>query len=340
MHPLAAFLARLRRAAVATPDGIRETNAEYLALIDRYAGDQSGPVARLRAALPSALAAYASLPASGGSANVGYPLADHIDLARWPEREMVINGVVRLGEVALLVGPPKTKKTWKVLDAVHCMACGGDWLGMMTCPRARRSLVIDCECDPGELHRRSMLIRQHAKNTLAHNRVADRYAGIDLDLIQFAALRGVMGLRESIDTRIDRLEWTIQDARAEFVVIDTASAFLPLRDENDNAEVSEVMGRVLDVATRCDATILLVHHTPKLPAGRATVDMAAGAGAWTRRADTVIGLALDKNDSLAIRAQFRARSVMTPAPMVIDFPPRCGGVVPIAMDAPEIDLPQ
>lgn len=333
MHPLAHFLNRLRRATVATPEGIREANAEHIALMARYADDRSGPVGRLRGALPAALAAYAALPASGGAAAIGYRLSDHLDLAQWPERELVINGVMRLGEVGLMVGPPKTKKTWMVLDAVHCMACGGDWLGLMTCPKPRRCLVVDCECDPGELHRRATLIRDNAKNLVIGNRVSDRYAGIDLEMIQYAPLRGALGIRENLDTRMERLEWTIQDARAEFVVVDTASAFFPLRDENDNAEISELMGRILDVATRCEAALLLVHHTPKVPASRQAVDMAAGAGAWTRRADTVIGFQLDKNDALAIRGQFRARSVMTPGPLVVDFPTRTNGVVPIAADA-------
>jgi len=322
MHPLADLLNRLRRATVATPAQYQAFEADYLAAVVAAADDQSGPTARLRSLLPGALEAYRALPSTAqGPPAIGYPISDESEIARWPERAPIINGVMRAGEVGLLVGPPKTKKTFITLDLANSLASGGNWLREFTCPTPARCLVVDCECEPGEIHRRQTKLRAAAKRT-------NRYRGIDTDLICYAALRGLLGQRESVDARLERLEWTILDARAAFVIVDTVSAFLPLENENDNAEVSAIMGSILDIATRTEASILLVHHTPKAVAGRAAVDMAAGAGAWTRRADSVIALGVEKSG--AVVASFRARSMQTPDRHVIDFPVDDGGVLPTA----------
>jgi len=327
MNLLARLSAALRRASSRTPEATAELERQRFEAYAAHQNDSTGPIVAQRRALDDAWKYYQTLPVGDAPPIEGLDLLNDAQLATWPPRLELVNGIMREGEVAILVGPPKTKKTWIGLDLAHCLASAGDWMGLFTCGRPQRVLAVDCECEPSEIWRRVQAVRNAGAQV-------GRYRHLDPDRLRYVALRGARQSRALAD-RLERLEWTIVDAAAGVTIIDTASAAFPIQDENDNAEISALMGELLNIATRTESAIVLVHHTPKMPNGRATVDMAAGAGAWTRRADTVIGLTIDGEG--ATRLSLRARSVQTTGPYLVNWPAELRGVLPVAVEAPDDD---
>lgn len=75
------------------------------------------------------------------------------------------------------------------------------------------------------------------------------------------------------------------------VVIDTLSHFWPVKDENDNAEVSIHMRRLLELRDRTNTTIILVHHQRKNSGeGISNGTAIRGAGALLASVDQAITL--------------------------------------------------
>ena len=245
-------------------------------------------------------------------------LLDVEDCVALEPRPVQIDSVLRVGEVAILAGAAKARKTWLALDLAQAMAEEAKWCAEFQC-RLGSVLYIDAECPPEVLGER-----------LRINRVGSPTMQ---DQVQVLSCRG--NAPQSVDHACEMIRQGVAQADARLVIIDTLSAFLPMSDENDNAEATHLMSEIVRVAEEMDVSILLIHHTPKGGgAQRSTVDAAAGAGAFARRADTV--LAVREEDEITC-LDIRARS----------FPGRTrfhlawnAAHRPVATEAPPEDPPE
>jgi AAA domain/Bifunctional DNA primase/polymerase, N-terminal len=124
---------------------------------------------------------------------------------------------------------------------------------------------------------------------------AKRAAGVE-GPIPFVWVNGAPPLKNAHDIGkfVDQLQAVAKDMRERFgvrlgvVVLDTVAACFTMKDENANAEVSEVCGRMRAIAERSGAVVIPVHHYGK-DAGTGL----RGASAWQGAADVVISVEAD-----------------------------------------------
>lgn len=197
---------------------------------------------------------------------------------QFPElQEPLIDGLLRRGEVATLVAPPKTGKSWLVQQLVFALAMGGQWLQFPT--RRCRVLLIDCELQPQTLAERLRKVRQHLGLSPKE---------LDEQLRVFAARDwpgNIIGLGEQLSG------WAGSGWQPDVIIVDPQYALLPTDcDENSNGQMKQFYGH-LKALTKHGAAVVTVHHMSKgNQTGKSVTDIGAGAGAQSRAADVWITL--------------------------------------------------
>lgn len=222
--------------------------------------------------------------------------------ARYPaQREPVLDGLLRRGEVLNFNSHPKVGKSWIVYDLALAVARGELWLDKYETLRGR-VLLID-----NELHREELVYR------IGCVAVA---AGIDPDTIEdidVLSLRGRLldyaGLRKNLADCLLAAGYVL-------VIVDAHYRMLPDGiSENGNAEMTAVYNAIDSLAAVSNAAWWLNHHTTKgNQSDKEITDVGAGAGAQSRAADTHLVLRPHKEDS-------RRRRVFVLDGVVRSFPP-------------------
>ncbi|HEV8355678.1 MAG TPA: AAA family ATPase [Gemmatimonadales bacterium] len=162
-------------------------------------------------------------------------LADDPSLMEPPE--FVVGGLLPLGCLALLYGPPKSGKTTLAAHLAAAVALGRSFLGRVVV--ARPTLYCDFE-------RPKRLTLARLMEPLAETDLPDAlrlYNGPRVELARFRATLDVTGAR--------------------FAVLDTLLRLLHPRDENDAAEMSDLLAPWADLAHERGVTFLAVHHDRK-----------------------------------------------------------------------------
>lgn len=223
---------------------------------------------------------------------LGGRILESTDIARLPPRPQLVRSVLRQGEVALMVGATKSRKTWLAIDLALSVAGGRLWLGRECAPAP--ALFVDAEC-PREVLGERLRILERDRSPRAAERLS------------WVARRGSCPT-SVLDACCD-LRQDIAESDAHLCVIDTMSAYFPVKDENDNAEATSLLSRITDVAEEMQCAIVLVHHTPKASGGkRSVVDAGAGAGAYARRVDTVIAIREEEDEAKEVHMYLDVRS--------------------------------
>jgi hypothetical protein len=192
-----------------------------------------------------------------------------------PESQVLIDGAVRLGDVATLVAPSKSKKSWLVGNLVAAAISGGEWLGRKV--TSCRSLLIDGELRDSTLRKRFVKIFEAW--------------GIDRELwkdITFAPLRGNTDAIEDAKKVIRE-----NPGRWGIIVVDPLYTFYPKSEkgkppfsENDNAAMRRIFDELIQLGTASNAAVFVVHHSTKGSQNEKSIaDMGAGAGAIARSVD-------------------------------------------------------
>ncbi len=198
-----------------------------------------------------------------------------------PERKpVIIEGLLRKGEVLTIIAPPKVGKSWLVQSLAVTVAVGkplDGWLGMATpCRMDISGSHPDIMLIDGELHRETLADRLRTTKHLLG--VGDWYIG---DHLSTCALRG-KGLT------IDDL--ALVGPPFDLIIIDPLYRFLPPGvEENSNAAMARVYNRLAEIAERSDAAIVVVHHTTKgNQSDKGITDVGAGAGSQSRATDNLM----------------------------------------------------
>lgn len=209
-------------------------------------------------------------------------------LARHPElRPPVLHGLLREGETMNIIAPPKTGKSWLVLDLAVAVATGRSWLDRFDTERGD-VLIIDNEL--------------HAETTANRVPKVARARRVDIDQIAeslfVANLRGGLQDLVSLGPYFDSL----QPGRFRVIVLDAWYRFMPAdTDENDNGAMASLYNRIDHHAARLGCSFVLIHHATKgSQAAKSITDVGAGAGAQSRATDTHLVLRQHEEDEVIV----------------------------------------
>jgi RecA-family ATPase len=200
-----------------------------------------------------------------------------LELATWqhapvPERAWVVRDRIPLGNVALLSGEGAVGKTILSLHLAVATVLGRDWACAM--PELGPALVVACEDDADELHRRLDAIVRHYGVTFA-----------DLGDLHVASLAGRDALlatprRDGLlapTKLLARVHEAACDIKPRLIVLDN-SADVFGGNENDRAQVRQFIGMLRGLAMAANAGVLLTSH-PSLT-GISTGTGLSGSTAW------------------------------------------------------------
>ena len=91
------------------------------------------------------VAAGADVPTDKSTTRPAFLTAADLCAGSPEQREPIIDGLLRRGEVANVISGPKANKSWLLLHLALCVATGRDWLGFRC--RQGRVLLLDYELE-------------------------------------------------------------------------------------------------------------------------------------------------------------------------------------------------
>jgi RecA-family ATPase len=205
------------------------------------------------------------------------PPLPFINITAWhdqpvPEREWCVLDRIPLRNVTLFSGEGAIGKSIVSLHLGAAIALGRDWLG--TIPEPGPALIVACEDDANELHRRLARILHHYGASFA-----------DLKDMHLLSLAGEDALLAKPDrsgliqaTKLfDRLRQAACDIHPKLIVLDN-SADVFGGSENDRTQVRQFIGTLRNLAIAAGAGLLLTSH-PSLT-GISTGSGISGSTAW------------------------------------------------------------
>ena len=184
----------------------------------------------------------------------------------------LIDGFVPSGGVMVLAGAPATGKSFTALSWAAAIAEGSPWFGRAT--RQASVLYVLGEGFSG-----------FGKRIKAWKAVNGRSMSNNIDFID--GLTYGASLKDP--AAVQQLIGLINEVPTGLVVFDTLSVLANLTNENDNAEVAQVMANVHTIAQATGATVMVIHHTTK------STGSVRGASAFVGNSDTVVVAAKEKN---------------------------------------------
>jgi len=196
--------------------------------------------------------------------------------------EPVIDGLLRRGEVATIVGASKSWKSWLALQLAVQSLQGGDFLGWYV--RPSRTMVFDFELSGGILRHRIDMVSD------ALDLVAGRRK------MQTAVARGKPWIN------IDVLPNLLRRWQLDLLILDpTYRLYGEHFDENSNADMARLYADLQALAEEHQAAVVVVHHLSKGSQFlKSTIDLGAGAGAMARSADVHLGIRDHEEDQCAV----------------------------------------
>jgi hypothetical protein len=223
-------------------------------------------------------------------------------------REPIIDGLLRAGETMNVIAPPKTNKSFLVLDLSISMAANRMWLGRFPVIGGP-VLILDNELHP---------------STMA-NRIP-----------KVASARGVLLSELSKNLFVDNLRGRLRDIYAmesyfravepgqfRLIILDAFYRFLPAgTDENSNGDLAAIYNQIDRYADRLKCAFVLIHHASKgIQAGKSVTDVGAGAGSQSRAADSHVILRQHEEDNAVVfEAAVRSRAPVPPMCLRWEFP--------------------
>ena len=187
-----------------------------------------------------------------------------------PQRESVVEGVVRCGEVMNIVAATKAGKSWFALSLAFAVATGMPWLGQRT--RKGRVLLLDNELYDDTIENRCAAVAKQMK------------LDSDPDDFDYVELRGK---NVGIDDVCEELETRFAPAELTMVLLDAKYRFFSNgMQENSNDDQTTFHNLVDQLARKLKCVVVLVHHATKGDqAGKAVTDIGAGGGSQSRTVD-------------------------------------------------------
>ncbi len=183
----------------------------------------------------------------------------------------IIEGVLRVGEVANIIASTKVGKSWLALGLAIAVATGSRWLGRKT--RKGNVLLIDNELRPATLRHRIATVMRAMR--IEPNQ---QYARLEV-----VSLRGQFSDIQSLEQALK------QYSRDEFclIILDAKYRAFGELDENSNTDQTLFHNAVDKIAGDLNSGFIMVHHSTKGDqGGRSVTDVGSGGGSQSRAVDT------------------------------------------------------
>lgn len=223
-------------------------------------------------------------------------------LANPTMREPVIEGLLRVGEIANIIAPPKVGKSFLAGNLALSIITGRPFLGHQV--KQGKFLIIDYE-----LHRETLVNRL--------TRMAD---AMQIPLSVLDEHLDIYFLRDKEFSLDDLMSLPVKPGFYTGCDLDALYRALPEgTSENDNSQMLSVYRKLGRVASRWLTAMILIHHTSKgSQDGKDTTDVGAGAGSISRAADTHIAIRPHETEGLFV-LEAVTRSFKSPEPKSIRF---------------------
>lgn len=192
---------------------------------------------------------------------VSRPVADLILDETLTSPEEVFEGLIALGEVTVLGGPPKAMKSWTVKAMGICAASGKPWLGF-NAVRPFTVLLLSAEG-------REVRLRERFKQLIAFTPAEDE------GLRRMECLSTGGKLKLDTDAGEETLIRLVKGF--EIVILDPYYRFIANGDENSHADQRRIQD-VLDRVKALGKCVILVHHVRKGTGVNAGISELRGAG--------------------------------------------------------------
>lgn len=164
-------------------------------------------------------------------------------------RRIVIDGLLRLGEILNIIAPPKFGKSWLVLSLILAVSCGLKWLGRFFTHRGKVLLVDN------ELHAETLASRL-PRVAAAMGLNPEDYE----DNISVINLRGNLMDLNALSYELMKLEPGSYDV----IVLDAWYRLQPSgSDENSNGDTTRLYNLLEVVSHRIGCSFICVHHSSK-----------------------------------------------------------------------------
>jgi RecA-family ATPase len=205
------------------------------------------------------------------------PALPFINISAWrdqpvPERQWTVKDRIPANNVTLLSGEGSTGKSILSLQLAVAVVLARDWLSAL--PDSGPALVVCCEDDPSELHRRLDLIFTHYGATYTDFAQLHVLPLAGQGTLMAAPDRG--GIIKTTKLFADVHEAAC-DIRPKLIVLDNAADIYG-GSENDRAQVRQFIGHLRGMAIAAGAGVLLTSH-PSLT-GINTGTGLSGSTAW------------------------------------------------------------
>jgi hypothetical protein len=211
------------------------------------------------------------------------------------ERDPIIHGLLRRGEVANVTADPKAGKSWLIHDMLLQVARGGYWLQPDFACSPGPVVVIDNELHEETLGwRLGLLADRHQLNgSVRRNLHVNCLRG------RWLALEGQRRKDDEPRESIKNIVLPLKILKPRIVVFDALYRLMPQgMSENDNNAVAHIYNQIDELAEIVEsAAFVVIHHNSRGGQGfKRVTDVGAGAGALTRAPDTHIVLREHEDD--------------------------------------------
>jgi hypothetical protein len=241
-------------------------------------------------------------------------LADSGAARRW-----LVEGLWTRAAVGFIGGVPKLGKTWLGLDLALSVATDTPCLGRYQIAEPGETLVYLAEDHPSEVRQRLASLCRHR--------------GLDISRVRVNVITAPT-LRLDLEKDRQRLTDAVQRLSPKLVLLDPLVR-LHRKNENDAAEVSELLAYLRELQRQCDVAIAVVHHMRKN--GNAGDGQALrGSGdfhAWT---DSALYLGRVRGE---LRLRVEHRAAPSPPPIALDLisEPEGGARLEVSADSGRLE---
>ncbi len=223
-----------------------------------------------------------------------------------PMAEIIIDGLVRRGEVMNLVSSTKVGKSWLAAGLMFSVAKGLPWF----CRRVTKGnvLLIDNELQPETIENRMFAVADAM-------RIKHEPTDAEFD---YTHLRGQQANIQDVESELMQYK----PGELAMIVLDAKYRFFGSMEENSNDDQTTFHNIVDRLATRLQSVIVLVHHSTKGDQGGKNVtDVGSGGGAQSRAADTHLIIRPHAEEGMAVLdAAVRTFAPVSPQTLRWEFP--------------------
>jgi hypothetical protein len=186
-----------------------------------------------------------------------------------PPDDPVLCNLFEMGQKVMVVGPPKTRKSF-FTQQLACSISNGLSFLKWTVPKRRKVLLIQFELRGKDCHRRV-------------NKMAEKL-GID----SFEGNLKWINARGKEKQVMDSLPRIVENYKPDIIILDPLYKLMP-SGENTAEDMKPILALFDKIVEESGAALVFVHHTTKGDQGKKDlVDIGAGSGVLSRDYDTAI----------------------------------------------------